>query len=663
MFRPSKIKKRVIRVSRQDEEDDNNEPLTVPPKRETKRPRPVVRSFANDEEEEELPQSKRGYGGQAFPSVEENKTEEHQDAGLNYDKGTLEKLKSEQRYRQQQQDEEENRGASTSRNNDVSVGEAILTGDEAFQRHDENDTPLTPTKERDNKSQNSTLTTEIEDDEWEARVARRAGVAAATGRAYAHATSQHQQSLDQLRIQLSGTMKQLALQEEDLNQAYKRRLVEVEQCREETAKHEKSLAETGTALEYYQGLRLELAQWVGALRNLNSKLVPINEAFGHVQQEEAQRLEQYWMDWENDVVRNLGDSIQVLGRQPELDPNENEVVVDEFGRNVKSRQLLEREKRFNQRRVVRSTRGLQGDESDSLTTQSEREEWKQRRDALLEAVRVALQEIDESFTQVTGLVNLFTEWAKQQPEDYQNCHAGMSLADLASVLIQVDLCLTHNPLSFRSSFPSYIESLKAVSGKEGNIEESPLYRTIDKVLIPAFEDALQQGAYNIQSSKQSGSMASYLKEILRILPVARNILVDKVKGQLVDYLGGCLRKLSVPILASKEGLKDETRTDAIKESLEYTSITQVHRIRKILTNIFIYWVPILGDRLAEIMLDFLSSTLLFLLSSLDSDDVAPFFLDIWKHLQSTGWLDQPENMVASASLRAAAQVYSVESEN
>eukprot|EP00545_Synedropsis_sp_CCMP1620_P014936 CAMPEP_0119029236 /NCGR_PEP_ID=MMETSP1176-20130426/40376_1 /TAXON_ID=265551 /ORGANISM="Synedropsis recta cf, Strain CCMP1620" /LENGTH=133 /DNA_ID=CAMNT_0006985557 /DNA_START=8 /DNA_END=406 /DNA_ORIENTATION=+ len=130
-----------------------------------------------------------------------------------------------------------------------------------------------------------------------------------------------------------------------------------------------------------------------------------------------------------------------------------------------------------------------------------------------------MDDMDEQYASLSNLASLFQEWHRQQPQDYASCHAGMSLADLASVLIHVDLFSTHYPLNWTASAGQSFLSmdvLQQMSFDGTALEETPLYRTVDKILIPVFENVLEQ--YNVHSLHQTKSMTTYFQEMSKLLP-------------------------------------------------------------------------------------------------------------------------------------------------
>jgi hypothetical protein len=674
MFRATKKKKPIIKGIEVSHDDDEDSPPTVVVKSKTtkKRPRPsVIRSFQEDDDDDDdddigdlKPRRDRGLGfggGGMMPFVEHQvDLDKEQQQQSVYDKATLEALKGSQTYQKIEKlplmeppiitnkEEESFIPLHDSYEEPIS----ILTGDEVdaflsgeLEQQQKGGEALLGVKSKLSDKlvkPEATYTSIVDDDssDWEVQVTKRAGISTASKRTT--------KSLEDLRNHLSQAMTQLQTQDEDLKHAYNRRQVELTFAEEQAQKYQSALHEAGEALEYYQEVRLLLTNFAGALRDLQKRLQPLQEAL-----RKTAVGGDRWTDWERDalvVLRNADLLIQVVGRQPPLEL-EAETVVDEFGRNVKTQDVMARERRYQQRLKIREIHRIDGYDSDALQTPAEVEELQQRREALNQALKIALNELDDAYSSFPALMSIFEEWHKKYPQDYIGCHAGMSLADLASVLLQVDLCSTHHPLHWslsNRSFP-FMARLQTMSIEE-NVEETPLYRVVDKVLIPCIEDVLEQKAYNVHSSKQSKSMATYFKEVTK-LQAKGNILVDKLTHEMVGYLRMALSDMAVPIVKNIT-----SNDDIVVEAVKFATMTQLERIQKILSNIFHYWVPLIGDRLADSLLDFCANQFLILVSSLESPKVE--FSKVWRKLSH--WLDRPEYLVEASQLRAAAAAYDLD---
>jgi hypothetical protein len=434
--------------------------------------------------------------------------------------------------------------------------------------------------------------------------------------------------------------------------------VEVTQTQEELTRQETERKEAGSALEYYQALRQDLASWVGALRELRGKVVPLQEALHKVERIGGTR----WTEWQDDVVsilREAGVLDRVVGRQPLDEQVPLTTVVDEFGRDVKSQYALQREKRVRQRRAIRTQRSVRDEDSDALLSDGEQTEMKERRDALRGALNVAMEDVDEEYTKLSNLIRIFYLWASTYPEEYRECFASLSLADLASILVQVDLCSTHHPLHWQvdSGQLPWLEDLQTIpAGDEEN--DTPTYRMVDKVLIPIFTELLDEDAYYIISTKETRSLASFYWQICSLFPEGSSVTLQ-LTARIAKYVREGLDNIAIPIL--KSGAQDQSHSEDVREAIEYATSGQVRRIQKLVCNLVTFWKT---EVTAKPVLDFLGHRYLLLLSSLQatgrSNVSLEGFVQIWDALKSTGWLDQPEFILQAAPIRAAALAYGIQ---
>lgn len=151
----------------------------------------------------------------------------------------------------------------------------------------------------------------------------------------------------------------------------------------------------------------------------------------------------------------------------------------------------------------------------------------------------------------------------------------------------------------------------------------------------------------------------------------------------VAYIRQFLDGIAIPLVGKKtqeteqEQVLTETQKQLLEDALRAARVGQLHRLRTIIIHLLMYWAPLLGndDGFAETVLYFCSTKLLLLLSSLiglenetSSSSSLGFelwspsdvFRQIWELLQAQeGWMDRPEWMVQTITLRAAAEAYGV----
>jgi hypothetical protein len=698
MFRPTKKRPRkpaIIRTKDGENGDESPDETTIQrPSKKKKQKRTVVMSFDLHEAEPTIankkPKKGMGFGGAPVlveQQDEDGATTNSQNGAIHgaeaatlYGKDALSKLKSQQKYKPRE--EKEAPGVPNASSGDLPPGEpastsnddgtipsyiplsgkhenVVLAGDEA---HDyESKQRLAPLQ---STVEDSVLDAEQAEESsvWEAQVASRAGIrntATRTRTAPMATIDTGSSNLSKLRDQVKSALTQLELQTEDVQNASARRKVELNQVQEELTRQEAELEQAGTSLEYYQMLREELASWVGALRELKTKMMPIQEALNKVERLGGNR----WRNWQDDVVSilrgaNLLD--QVIGRQPALEDEQVTTVVDEFGRDVKSQFVLQRDKRVRQRRAIRNQRTVHDEDSDALFSDGEQAEMRDRRDALQEALQVAFGEVDDEYTKLSNLIAIFAKWAESHPEEYRQCFASMSLADLASVLVQADLCSAHHPLQWQMKNDEeelpWLYDLKSIAVSESTEEEDmPSYRMADKVLIPIFLELLDEGAYQIFSSKQSRSLAAFYWRICNMFP-KENAVTRLLTDRIVKYLKEGLDHIAIPILKAKTPF--QSLSEDVQEAVNYATTGQTRRIEKFVCNILTNWTL---EAMAAPTLDFIASKYLFLLSSLQaqgcSQAASESFARVWKSLKATGWLNLSELMLQAAPIRAAAGVY------
>ena len=391
-------------------------------------------------------------------------------------------------------------------------GSSIVAGDDALaymeEEEDERDGTADPAKRKDKRTtigtdrlsnltggigmqeqRNTVLgvdpdrrsSTDIDIDDsgrkWEDEVARRAGLAAGAGGERGGPVSKQQNgedasqsspaaSLETMRTTISKTMTHLRQRREDLESTHDRRQNELDGVQNELRRQEDDLRDGGMSFEYYQDLRLDIADWVGALRNLSTKVETISSAIREQEVDSCDRRRVRRRQREDDVAAILhseGLLDSIVGRRIQLDSDSDAAAssVDEFGRDIKSAEVLARERRIVRRRRVRreSSQRTKGEvhngdvpsDTDADMSDTEIEEQSQRINALDEAMLLAKSEMDEKYTSLEELQKLFLSWAEQHPDDYERCYAKLSLADLAAVLVKADTCTKINMIQSRNS--------------------------------------------------------------------------------------------------------------------------------------------------------------------------------------------------------------------
>lgn len=711
MFRATKKKPKpkTIRTSVEVDDDEEDAVSEIPVKILRKPNRTVVRPL--EVEGGGKKKKRRTTGGFGFGGVPLSSKEEEEETGsretaiaeqkdldpsattsVSYGKEALFKLKSEQKFIARATEDDENRVAVSARAKDdgyipldgkkqPSDEPTILTGEEAISFNQKGTPPsiAEDLEEVIDKTHPDSNEEFEESSDWEVEVSRRAGIHKSSNAASTFSSPPPRKvSIAHLRTNISQTLALLQKQREDLERALHLREAEALQTKVELHRQEGDLDQSGRSLEYYQGLREILASWVGALRELSGKVMPIQEALHDLEADVA--ASDRWRDWENDtisVLHRAGQLDQVLGRQPPSTIFDKIMTVDEFGRDIKSQHAMKREKRFRHRQLIQQQRHetVRGDESDALVSEEEQEGFRERHISLQRALKVAMDDLDDSYTKLQNLVGVFGEWYKLNPEEYEQCFASLSLGDLASVLVQADLCSLNDPWNESEGYneAKWISVAHGAGAAEA-LGQAGLARIVEKAVIPALTDLFARSGYNLMSSRQARSLSAFYLHIQTLFPDKNSAILSKIRHQITNYMQAQLHDISVAIVFNPLVLPSVavlTKDEELREAIHAATVGQMHRLGKIALQLLKHWSPILSvddsDDFIGMVLDFISNKFLFLLSSLHGVEQASQFAatpadvfgGVWNAVKATGWLERPEWMIQASPICAAAIAYGI----
>lgn len=563
----------------------------------------------------------------------------------------------------------------------------------------------------------------IGDENWETEVTRRAGVFSSgsntihrsgTVSASLPPTTNHDREphsepsadgssslvvLNQLRTHIRETLQNLKDQDEDLERRIQRRTSEIDGHTQNARQQETEIAQKKMAKEFYQTWRNELVSWVGAIRELQSKVEPIVSAQHELACDVA--AVSRWRDWENDVTAVLqehGMLEQVIGRQPPLPkpvPVSESIAVDEFGRDVKSRHCLQREKRRNQRRRIRQQRQnathsltdgsliqdhfdtvssrnvhsefIRGDESDAFISEGEQETLRERHEALGKALALAMDDIHEQYTTLHNLVSHFEKWHAAFPVEFTQSFASLSLADLVGILVQAELCALNNPWDESGGYnEAKWTAVVHTALQQGTLDQAAVERLFKKWVFPVIADLLDKRGINLISSRQTRSLSQFMSHIQKLLP-SESPVWTPLRESVTAFIAHSLADLTIPILQKTATPAPKSkRNDDVDEARYAATWGQLHCIKKLLLNLMQYWAPLMLHEMefCDLILHFVSNNLLLLLSSMNgnienglAETPSEVFQDIFLALSRTGWLDYPEFMMQATLIRGASLAY------
>ncbi|KAL7486547.1 hypothetical protein ACHAW6_012153 [Cyclotella cf. meneghiniana] len=519
---------------------------------------------------------------------------------------------------------------------------------------------------------------EQEHRQWEDNMARRAGVLPPSSANSSSKPTIHQQrddtqstpsSLSQIKSTLEPTITNLENISSDLQTSLCRHESIVSSTREELTKHQSTLQHHGKALEYYQELRQDLAAWIGALRLIKKMVDAVTDARmkweGHVTRMHLQR----WWEWGADVRSVLvrrGLLERTIGGDEEIeDANEEVAGVDEFGRDLSSMETMTRTKRWEARRRTFLQRRGNGNfmslqermnciSSDNISTE-ELQEWRQRSQALTDAIGIIPNMVRDDYLSISNLCSLFFQWQEKYPDDYRSCYAEMSLVAMISVLVRLELCqkwdglgLEHylndvakenlsKPASMSGESQSlnklteysWFNELRQSLADKSNLTSGSsklLHKVIEKCILSSLlayltidslaednsnKNKMYCGLYNPVSAAQTKWLCSSFKSLFDFLSTSSyesnlmTLTIAKVATSLLALLKYCVGKRPTPIVNTKnlimigEGFAldngpkefDAETSDAIACAI----YSQAKELCMLATNILIHWYPIIND--------------------------------------------------------------------
>ena len=542
------------------------------------------------------------------------------------------------------------------------------------------------------------------DQQWEDDVARRAGVlrpdAAAMDNDYngggrnnsSKRTHGSVSSLKQIRASLEPTITNLETVTSDLEMSISRHQSTLSTANDERTTHVIILEKHGKALEYYQGLRVDLATWLGALRELDGMVEKLEEA-QHLLEAEItwtnikQRLE--WAKDCTEVLEKVGlvkDKL-IDGGDGADDVLANVSVRDEFGRDLTSLTSIERIRRWNQRRK-RCLHRLQdsvlpnaedvgnslkhGAEciNDDNVDVEENSEWKQRLDAIKQAIVIIPTLVKDDYLSVSNLCSLFFDWQRSYPDDYANCYAEMCIIRMIGVLARLELNEKWDVLNLKdlTSPPTaecleitefgWVRSLITLSDSSTEtsrckvillevVQKEFVGRLFDffKIEHGAMAVAKRRGIYDPYSETQTICLTTMVKSIVALFTkytqddaiMVGKDMADKVLSALLSLLRYRVGNMLVPIIDSSKIFVTGNKITAIdgntdldgetSDAIAYASIVQAKEICTLVKNILGQWYPIFHRQLQP-QQDSIAPLVKFVLADLVSLRLLPILLSL-----------------------------------
>ena len=557
---------------------------------------------------------------------------------------------------------------------------------------------------------------DIERDEggrkWEEEIARRAGVTpkneqrSTTDRqSNVTTTSSAQPTLSKesgskvikdVKSTIRSTLHNLTQMDLDLESNIGRRGHDEEMSNEDATKKEKELEDIGKKFEYYQNLRVKLADWIGALRYMSERVSMVENAINNLNYEFATKDEKVWKEWEDDVIANLKDRgllDYIVGRQPEVNDNGGD-DVDEFGRDRRSLQSLARTKRESTRRRVRAeskdrrrTEDLSNachpqtefDDSDLDLSDNELMDREERRCAVSDAIGVVVDEMDDEYSTPSKLITAFENWQNLYREDFDQCYAKLAFVDLMNVFVRCESCqkvdllrMAKKAETIKTDFYDYswfIALQQFQKSQEKTIKDKDHKQNVfvktNQIVSKLYETILSVfkhpdsgfGCYNPFSTKQTKSLVSFFETIKSHVDENENrTLLEDISKSILQHINNFVQNQAIPIIkqSQQRGQQDESTIFAVTG--------QLHRLKKILINLLDWYDALNGEAKVDIgkfcLMDLIGYRILPILNSMEGgfvNDLDPklFLKEVKQLIQTKQMLDNENFYLSSAPLRAA----------
>ena len=495
-----------------------------------------------------------------------------------------------------------------------------------------------------------------EEDEWESRIASR-GIRIAKG-ASAPAPSAYPAPLPSLADEsmLECSIKEVKLSMVKLVEKFRAsksdsvKLLERKQSERDSLNEKIDFERTKLSsslkdeFNFYQQLRLDVANWVGALRSIDEKLNMVESVLLEIGKErnfESQTWNDLTTQDSMETLKEAGilDGVAGFIKEKPLSTIVGGSIVDEFGRDVSNAEHRERAERWNLRRQlvktffglkqpvdglnVPATMTLDAHQKPNVTFNSEvsflaasryfgqeacvdlnpdtRTALQQRLDALQEAVNIVMDEISEQYHSIVALILLFHRWAEAFPHDYKLL-GPLALPSLCGVLVRVEfvekvwipLLTPGQPAVIAPGMDQFkwyneLVSLYPTLGKqEVDTSLELIYR---HCLLPLLAKVIKHA--NDPVSEFGASLISSLARALTDKLVGSTELLV-LNNDVVSILRGYVASIGVPAIKSIESVAsqiDGSISDLYLSQL--FAMSQIFRLERMVSNICKYWMPLI----------------------------------------------------------------------
>ena len=409
------------------------------------------------------------------------------------------------------------------------------------------------------------------------------------------------EKLKKLKTAMNDILLRIEETRSELKSTLDRRKIELDHVKEDHKKYFKEASQAESVSAGSQSLRKNLANWIGALRDLNPKLEELETALDSIVEEKHSLREKRQHDFEDDLLEML-ETHDLLRSNGGRKTNVQRIMmktndsVDEFGRRVVNQELLKRDQRTSRRwqialrklstapsdqksntEFIHSCKDMAeeyGSLTDIETSDSEEENFLVREESVYAALEVAVSETSEEYLTIDGILKLQSQWKNTFPDEGTQHNSLSDFNELIAVLVRYQLV----KIKYIDKTP---EALSFMDDLDQNM--------VGRILFERLVFYIEKG-YDLHSTSETVYISQgfeYLKKIIlsKELSKSLNEVVIK-KFRMV------LENMSVPSLnIDEESIKKfDVQSDEISR-LHFFASSQVYRLVKIVRNICEYWVP------------------------------------------------------------------------
>jgi len=486
----------------------------------------------------------------------------------------------------------------------------------------------------------------------------------------------------------------------ELSSSMERRKAEMQLMTGQKERYESEVAEGEKSSLWFQSTRRYVANLVGALRDLEPKLLEVEHAMLTLMEGGTSASLQRQRDCEDDLgslLKERGMLDSVVGRIVERPSEETEQSnnIDEFGRDLSHLVNKERDARIRRRYDFMSQKVKElivdhdcdetllaakeyGAITDAEESDTDEESLLSRKQALNMAIDAAISNISDEFLSLPGMVRVFQKWEHEFPDEFKSCFASTTFIGLASVLVRLELFQNWDSIGLfkqkcvaGSSTMSHkfdLEQLKFFSDlqectlhDEGG--EKCLAAVMAKSVVPFFMLVLER-AYNPHSTFQTHAVCHNYACLSKHVPTKS---VKNMSECVNNRLRNAVTSIALPIKSHEMNIAKCVNDDDKSRNLKVLTGAQTFRLKKFIVTICSSWAPLFEsgeqDLAKTILFEAIATRLLPVLTRMregpkpEKNAGTEILAEVVEAVKSTGWLDRSDLMLFASPLRAAINLF------